>query len=144
MFAVHRDDLRTPVFRLVHHQFSGTHQCFLIGQRNALFCPDRSQRGFQPHHAYHGGHYRIRFRQHGGFRQRVCTGQYLYRRVLQTDFQLCRGGFLRHDCQSGLKFPALGLHPLHIGIGGQRRHTQPQLLRYIQRLTADGAGGAKY
>ena len=144
MLAVHRHDLRTAAVRLVHHQFPGADQRFLVGQGDTLFLSDGGQRGLQSHHANHGGDYRFRLRDHGGVHQSICTGQHLYRRVLQANCQFLCSCFLRHHRQAGTELPALCLHSLHVGIGGQCRHLQAQLLRYIQSLTADGAGGAQY
>ena len=45
MFGIHGDNFRTVLFRLVHHQFTGADQRFLIGKADALTCPDGSQRG---------------------------------------------------------------------------------------------------
>ena len=90
------------------------------------------------------GDHRFRLRDHGGVHQSICTGQHLYSRVLQANCQFLCGCFLRHHRQAGTELPALCLHSLHVGIGGQCRHPQAQLFRHIQGLSADGAGGAQY
>ena len=141
MLRVHRHDLRPIGIRRVHHQLSGADQRLLIGQGDALLLPDGGQGGAQAHHAHHGGDHRVRLGADGGLQQGLRPPQDTGVRVRQADRQvLCRRLVCQHR-QPGAEFSRLGLQPLRVGMGREGGHPQPQLLRHVQRLAADGAGG---
>ena len=63
----------------------------------------------------------------------------------QVGLQLSEDGpgrrLIGEDRQPGPEFSDLRLQPLHIHVGGKGGHTQSQLLRHVQCLAADRAGG---
>ena len=141
VLRIHRHDLRPVCIRRVHHQLAGADQRLLIGQGDALLLPDGGQGGLQPHHTHHGGDHRVRLGADGGLQQGLRPAQNADVRVRQAHRQvLCRRLVCQHR-QPRAEFSRLGLQPLRVGIGGEGGHPQPQLLRHVQRLPPDGAGG---
>ena len=59
MFRVHRIDGRMAALGLPHHQRTGRHQGFLVGQGDGFPRPDGGKRGPEPAEAHHGGHHHI-------------------------------------------------------------------------------------
>ena len=144
MLRVHGNNLRAVLFRLCHHQLTGADQRLLVGKADALAGPDGRQRGLQPHHAHYGGDDTVHLHQRCRLFQPPVSVTHADIAVFaQQSFQ-GNGRFLGgHHRQLRRKLPALLQHPIHIGAGSQRRHTDTcHAANDIQRLSADGTGGA--
>ena len=123
MLRVHRYDLRAVLIGPIHHQLAGAHQGLFIGQCNPFALTDRRQGRNQAHHTHHSGEHSVRLLQSGGLHQSLRTGGHPDGRIGQPGPQVGGSGRVHHDRQSGPELAALGLHPLHVPVGGQGSHS---------------------
>ena len=142
MLRIHRDDLRSVLPCGRHDERAAADERFLVRKGNALFLPDGRQRGAQAQHPDHRRHDRVRLlvlrrgeALHAGEDADLLPRQ----RVTQLLRRLRRG----HDRKLRAEFAALLRHALDVASGGQRRNADGKLLDDLQRLPADGAGGAE-
>ena len=140
VLTVHRHDLRAVFLRRVHHQLTGAHQRFLIGQRDAFAFLNCRQCGTQPHAAHHGSHHRVRLGHSGGSQQALLPCHDLNAGPPQPFFQRQRRIFVIQYRKARHILPRLLLQQVYLCIGGQRRHAEAQLPGHLQRLPPDGAG----
>ncbi|MPM57528.1 hypothetical protein SDC9_104350 [bioreactor metagenome] len=144
MLRIHRDNFRPVPVRRVHHQLPGAHQRLLVSQRDALSLFNGGQRRPKAHHAHHGGHHCVRSVNRRRFQKPLGSGNDFYVQISDPAAKFLRGRRVIQRHKTRQKLPRLPLQKLQISApGGQRFHTQLQLLRHIQRLPPDGAGGAQ-
>ena len=117
MFAVHRQDLRAVRLRRRHDQLAGTHQRFLVGQRNAFFLLDGLQRRAQTHAAHHGGDHRVGALQRGGLQQALLPCHHADGQVGKAQAQFTRRRCVRHHHKLRVKFTGLLLDQIHLPVG---------------------------
>ena len=143
VLRVHRYDIHPAAVGLVHDQLAGADQRLLIGKGDALTGMDGRQRGTQTHDTHHCRDHRIRGRQRGRFHQALHAGGHPDGGIRQRKAQLFRRLGVHHDRKLGLELAALRFHPGHVPVGRQRHRAKAAGGNHVQRLTANGAGGAQ-
>ena len=138
MLAVDGNDIRAIFAGRRHHQLSGAHKSFLVGQRNAPTQTDGGQRWLQPHAAHHGGDHGVRLCRLRGSQQTIWPGQHLDIRAVQAAAQLGSRALVIKHGKARAKFPRLRFQQIHAVMRRQRGHMQLQFPGHGQRLPADG------
>ena len=80
---------------------------------------------------------------HGRLDERVLAAPDLDVRICKGDAQLLRGRLVRDGDHGGMQAARLLLRKLDAAVGGDGPHTQAEMLRHGDGLTADTAGGAE-
>ena len=144
MFAVDRQNVDPFGAGFFKHQFAARHQRFFVRQRDTAARLNGCQRRFQPRHAHDAvEHDGVPAERGAGFHAFTAC-EHLRRRIGDADFEVGRRLFV---CQSGkprLELPDLLLQPLNIAIRRQRQNFIAVKPCHVQRLHADGTGGAQY